>query len=948
MKRLSLLCCSALLVFGCASKQATLPAPAATQDTRLPVDPNVITGQLDNGFRYIIRQNQKPENRAELRLAVNAGSVLENERQQGLAHFVEHMAFNGTKNFAKQELVDYLESIGMRFGPDLNAYTSFDETVYMLQVPTDSSGTVEKAFQIMEDWAHQVSFETEEIDKERGVVTEEWRLGRGASSRMRDKQLPIILQGSRYAQRLPIGQAAVIDTFDHEDLRAFYRDWYRPDLMGFVAVGDFEPAYIESLIQVYFSRIPAAQDPPERVVYPVPDHEETLFAIASDEEATRTIASIFYKQDVRPNGTLDTYRRSLIEGLYHAMFNKRLQELTQLADPPFLGAGSSQSRILRSKEFFTLGAAVVNNGIDRGLEGLLTEAARVRQHGFAATELARIKKQSLRGMEQAYRERDKTQSGAFAGAYVSHLLTDDPIPGIEKNLELYRELLPGIKLEEVNALASAWRGGRNRVIAVSSPDKEGVTVPTEADLLAVFETVAQKQIDPYVDDVSDAPIVAVLPRPATITASDRIDTLDVTRWKLSNGIEVFLKPTDFKNDQILFRSYSPGGHSLVDAADYIAASTAASIMDLGGVADFTLIELQKKLAGKVVGVSPWISGLQEGLSGSSSPEDVETMFELIHAYFTAPRPDSTAFQSFKARVEGAIQNRNLNPYTAYSDTLSRTLSQYHHRTRPWSDELLLEMDLEKSAAIYRDRFADAGDFAFFFVGNFELEQIKPLILTYIGGLPNTGRQESWKDVGIEAPTGVIEKFVYRGIEPKSQSSLVFTGPFDYDGWKNSFDLSAMASVLDIKLREVMREDLGGTYSVSVGASDSHFPDEEYSISISFGCDPDRVEELTQTIFTQIDSLKNAGTTDIYIDKVKEMRKRRREVQLKENGFWAGGLQWAHFNGIDPIRFIEYPAMVDSLTAEDVQQAAQQYFNMDNYVRVVLMPEDYQDKDTPEK
>ena len=700
---LLVLCAALILLSGCAtSKKQTPPtgpqdaAPLVNADVRLPIDPLVTKGRLDNGFSYLIRQNTKPENRAELRLVVNAGSVLETENQQGLAHFVEHMAFNGTKNFAKQELIDYLESIGLSIGPDLNAYTSFDETVYMLQVPTDSVSVMERAFQIMEDWAHQVSFEAEEIDKERGVVTEEWRQGRGAGSRMRDKQLPIILKGSRYAERLPIGQMAVIDTFDHEALRAFYRTWYRPDLMGFVAVGDFEPAYVESLIHVFFSRLPAAPDPQQRTVYPVPDHDETLFAIASDPEAQQSIVSIYYKQDVRPQGTLSTYRRSLIEGLYHSMFNKRLQELTQKAEPPFLFGYSGQGRFLRSKEFFILGAGVENNGFDQGLDALLTEAARVRRHGFTQSELDRTKKATLRGMEQAYRERDKSQSGGFANAYVSHLLTDDPIPGIEKNLELYGELLPGIGLDEVNALASAWEGGRNRVIAVDSPEREDLIVPTQTDLLAVFEQVNHKVITPYEDDVSDAPLIAQLPQPAAITERSEIDEIGITHWRLANGIEVFLKPTDFKNDEILFRAYSPGGHSLVPDEDYVAAMTAASVVDGGGVAEFNLIELQKKLAGKVVGVTPWIGSLQEGMSGSASPEDVQTMFELIYAYFTVPRQDSTAFQAYQTRIEGSIQNRNARPETAFGDTLNGTLTQYHHRTRPWSMELLQEMDLEKS------------------------------------------------------------------------------------------------------------------------------------------------------------------------------------------------------------------------------------------------------------
>ena len=934
-----------LFLIACAPAQTSVkPAvdqEAAAAEIKLPVDPKVATGVLDNGLQYIIRVNQKPENRAELRLALNVGSVLEEEDERGLAHFAEHMAFNGTRHFAKQELVDYLESIGMRSGADLNAATSFDNTVYMLTVPTDRVAVMEQAFQIMEDWAHGVSYEPEEIEKERGVVVEEWRLGQGAGRRMLNEQLPIILKDSRYAERLPIGEKAVLDTFHHETLKAFYRTWYRPELMSFVAVGDFEPSWIDSLIRVYFSRIPASANGKERVVYPVPDHDETLFAIATDPEATSNSLSIYYKQDVRADGTVASYRQSLMEGLYHSMFNQRLHELTKVAEPPYLYGYSSQGRMLHSKEFFVLGAGVANNGFDAGLEALLTEAERVRQFGFTESELSRGKKETLRGIEQAYRERDKSQSGGFASEYVRHFLRDEPIPGIEKEYELYNELVPGIELDEVNDLASHWAGTRNRVITANAPAQEGLVVPAEADLLAVFERVAAKQIDPYEDEVSDLPLVAEVPEPADIVDRGEIPEIGVTIWTLANGIRVFLKPTDFQNDEVQFTSYSPGGHSLVQDAEYVAATTASSVVGEGGVGDFDQIALQKKLAGKVVGVSPWIGSLQEGVSGSASPEDLGTMFELIYAYVTSPRRDSTAFQAFQTRMAGFIENRSAHPETAFGDTIQVTMAQYHHRARPWSTELLDEMDLDTSMAVYRDRFADVGDFTFFFVGNFTLEGIEPLVRTYLGGLPAVGREESWRNVGMESPTGVIEKAVYRGIEPKSQSRLMFSGPFEFDGWRNNFEFDAMTTVLEIKLRKVLREDLAGTYGVWVSGGVTHYPEKEYQISLGFGCDPERVDELTEIIFTQIDSLKNYGIGEDYITKVVEIERRSHEVNLKENGFWISSLESADLHGLDPRRVLRYPEMVDSLTVEAVKQAAQRYFDTKNYVRVVLYPEAFE-------
>lgn len=944
MKSLYIAAIAALSLQHCATAPPPQPAPIAEYSgalaQKLSVDSLVTTGVLDNGFRYVIRQNAKPENRAELRLVVNVGSVLEDEDQQGLAHFAEHMAFNGTEHFDKQELVDYLEGIGMRFGPDLNAYTSFDETVYMLQIPMDSTEVIETAFQILEDWAHNVRFEGEEIEKERGVVIEEWRLGRGAERRMFDQQVPVLLRDSRYAERIPIGQKAVLETFDHAALRRFYETWYRPDLMGFVAVGDFEKSYMESLAKAYFSRLPVAKDARPRAQFPVPDHEETLFAIASDPEATQNIVSIYTKQDVRDGSTVGAYRRSIVERLYHSMLNQRLAELTRLPEPPFLGAGSGQGRWLRTKEFVSLGAAVENNGFEPGLEALLTEAERVRQHGFTQAELSRTKKEMLRGMEQSYRERDKQPSRNFAGEYVRHLLIDEAIPGLAEEYALYQQHVPTISLEEVNALASEWNSGRNRVITVDAPESAGVRVPTQAELLAVFARVESRQVEPYREDVSDAPLVDNLPPPGQIAARDSIPELGVALWTLSNGVRLQLKATDFKNDEILFSSHSPGGHSLVEDADYIAAATAASVVREGGVGAFDQIELEKKLAGKVVGVSPSIGTLQEGLSGSASPQDLQTMFELIYAYFTAPRADSTAFQALKKRIGGSIQNRNARPETAFGDTIQVTMSSHHHRARPWSMELLDEMDMEKSLQIYRARFADAGDFTFTFVGNFDLEQMELLACAYLATLPTAGREETWRDIDMRGPEGVVEKLVYAGIEPKSTSRIVFSGPFEFDGWENNFAIDAMAAVLQIKLREVLREDLGGTYGVGVSASLEHFPREEYSVNIGFSSDPDRTDELTRVVFEQIDSLKAVGTTQVYVDKVKEMRRRAREVDLKENGFWRGALQGFDIDGTDPLQLLRYEELVSGLTPDKVQRAAQQYFNTERYARFVLYPRSY--------
>jgi len=933
-----------LLFCYCTSSQKTIPASIEHQRSSidlqalLPVDPNVIVGKLDNGLRYFIRVNHKPEKRADLRLVVNVGSVLEDDDQRGLAHFCEHMAFNGTKHFAKHELTDFLESIGIRFGPEVNAYTAFDETAYLLEVPTDSAEILEKAFLVLEDWAHNVTFDAEEIDKERGVIIEEWRLGRGAGARMLDQQLPILFKGSRYADRLTIGEKAILETFEHETLRRFYRDWYRPDLMAIIAVGDFDAQKIEFLIRKYFEPIPPIPNARERTLFPVPNHDETLIAIATDPEAAQTSVGLYFKKELLPEKTVGDYRRMVLDYVYDELMNLRLDELRQKADPPILFGFSGNGEFVRSKGVYYLSAGVEEDGLVRGLDAILTEAMRVKKHGFIQAELERVKKVALRGMERAFLERDKSESSRYASEYIRHFLTDEPIPGIEEEYALYKKIIPEIQLQEVNGLAQDRITDENRVILVNAPEKEGVNIPTENELLNVFDVVEQKDIEAYVDNVSEQPLLAELPVPGEIINETRIDTLDVTLWTLSNGMQIILKPTDFKNDEIIFTSFSPGGNSLIPDSQILPARSATTILTAGGVGLFDRIELQKKLAGKAIRVTPYISTLIEGIRGGASPRDVETMFQLIYLYFTTPRKDSTAFQSYKARLEGFLANRSAEPESAFGDTLQVTMAQYHHRARPWSNDMLNELDLELSYEIYKDRFADAGDFTFIFVGNFDPEDLKSLVQTYLGGLPVIHRNETWKDVGIRPPEGVIEKTVRKGIESKGHVALIFTGPYQWTR-ENNYTISSMVSVLQIKMREVLRESLGGTYGVDISSSQSKIPNEEYTIGIDFGCDPQRADELTQMVITQIDSLKKFGIGQTYIDKVTEAQIRQYETNLKENGYWLGGLYGVFFYNQDPLNIINYLDLVRHLSVQSVQKAAQQYFNFENYVKVVLLPEE---------
>jgi zinc protease len=911
---------------------ATLPESAVA-----PLDPAVRKGRLENGLTYFVRRNARPEKRAELWLALDAGSTLEDDDQRGLAHFVEHMAFKGTARFKKTEIVDFLERIGMRFGPEVNAYTGFDETVYMLKVPTDDPAVVEKALQILGDWAQAVSFADEDVEKERGVIVEEWRLGRGAEARMRDQQLPTLFKASRYAERLTIGKKEIVEQAPADTIRRFYRDWYRPNLMAVVAVGDFDPAAMEDAIRTHFAplRNPAAPRP--RASFPVPGHDETLISVATDPEATSTRVSIYYKLPRQGRDTLADARRLTVEGLYHGMINARLNEIRQQPDPPFLWAGSGAGSLVRSSDVVSQSAGVDEKGLARGLETLLVELARVEAHGFTAAELERAKTEQKRAFEQAFRERDKQESDAYASEMLRAFLEGEMMPGIAFERALNERLLPAITLDEVNHLARAWSGERNRVILVNAPEKAGRPAPTEADIREIFRAAQAKTVAPWVDRVREEPLVANPPRPGTLVEETAADDLGVTRWKLSNGVRVILKPTDFKNDQVLLTGFSPGGNSLVPDAQYLSATYAGSVLAEGGLGSFDQIELQKALTGKVAGASGFVGELEEGVGGGASPQDLETMFQLLYLKFTAPRADPGAFASWKVRQKGYLENQLARPETVFSDALSVALSQGHFRRRPMSVALLDEIDLKTAEAVWRDRFADAGDFTFVIVGKFQPAEIRPLVLTYLGGLPANGRTETWRDVGVRPPPGVEEVTVRKGIEPKSQVRIVFTGEAR---WTRQDDhlIGSLGQALRIRLREVLRDDKGGAYGFGAGGGISRRPVERYRFGVSFGCAPDRVAELRKTVFDLLEEVKREGFSEELVAKVREQQVREQEEALKENGFWLGTLAEAARFGEDPHELLRHDELVRLVTVESMREAARRYLDPARLVVGVLYPE----------
>ena len=914
------------------------PLDTAALDTELGLDPAVRAGVLENGLRYLIRANDEPEDRADLRLVVNAGSVLEDDDQRGLAHFVEHMAFNGTERFTGEELRAYLESIGMQFGPDVNAYTSFDETVYMLHVPTDTAGPLERAFEILEDWAGGQLLDPEQVELERGVVVEEWRVGRGASARIADRQFPLVFHGSRYAERLPIGTRESLETFEHAALARYYEDWYRPDLMAVVAVGDFDPERVEDLVRAHFSGLESRVDGRERPAFDIPGHEDVLVSVDTDPELTQTQLIVYHKLDRDPDRTVGDYRRQLIERVYARMLNQRLDELRQRPDAPFLFSFTNKGGLGRTRAAYTMGALVPEGGVLRALEAVLTEAERVDRHGFAATELERAKAGVLRGMEQAYAERANQPSGRLVTAYTGHVLNGNAVPGIEVDYRLALRFVPGVTLEEVNGLASQWITEANRVILVAAPEKEGVDMPSEEELLAIFEAVEARDIPPFEDQVSTDPLVASAPVPGAVVEEVRHDAVDVLEWRLSNGARVFLKSTDFRDDQILFEAMSPGGTSLYDEPSADAALYSDAVAAEGGLGTMNQVQLRNALAGQAVDVRAFVGSMSEGMSGQASPRDLETLFQLAWLAFTSPRDDTDAFESWRERMIEFTRNQGATPLRAYFDTLNATLTQDHPRSRPSTPETFRALSLDEAMRIYRERFADADDFAFFLTGAFDPDSVRPLVEHWIASLPAAPGSEEWVDLGIRPPDGVIRKVVRRGQEEQGRTQIVFTGPMPWSR-RLSHDLTSMADLLQIRLREKLREDMGGTYNVSVSGTLRRDPWESYAVRISFAGDPARLDELTDEAFRQIERLLAEPPGEEEVATVREIQRRNRETALRDNGFWSGALASLWWDGRDFAEILDYDEQVRELSAEGVHEAARRALTPDDFVQVTLVPEE---------
>lgn len=919
-----------------------MPASAQELNEKLPVAPEITKGKLANGLTYYIRKNSKPEQRVELRLAIKAGSILEDDDQQGLAHFTEHMAFNGSKHFKKNDLVSYLQSIGVEFGADLNAYTGFDETVYILPIPTDKPENLEQGFLVLEDWASGVLFDPAEIDKERGVVLEEERLGKGADERMSKIALPHILQGSRYANRLPIGKPEILKKFKPEAIKRFYHDWYRPELMAVIAVGDIEPVAAEALIRKHFEKLKNPVPARPREYAKVPPRTQSEGLVITDAEATHPVLQILYTtKESHPSITLGDYRNDIIKLLAGQLLNLRMQELTQQAEPPFLFGGSGESEFVHGYESYFGFTAVGKAGVVPAINAVIVENERARKFGFSEAELDRTKKSFLRRMEQMYNEREKTESETHAEEYLRNFLTEEPIPGIENEYHYYETFLEGITLADINSYAAGHipSGTEKKLVLFQGPAQADFTIPTNEELLASVVSAEQLPVTPYEEKSVATSLMTSVPVAGKLRSEKTIADIGVTELQFENGVTVLLKATDFKNDQVILTGFRHGGNSLYSGADVESAQYAASVVSTMGVGEFSPTDLRKVLAGKSASVSPRFSSLSEGMSGQSGTQDMETMLQLVRLYMTSPRKDEALFTSYKSRQQAMLQNILSDPQTIFRDSVNRMIYNMHPRApRIPRPEDFDKISLDRALAIYKERFGNANGWKFIIVGSFDLAAAKALASTYLGSLPSVASPASgFNDLGIRPVKGVVKKEIRKGQEQKSLITIAFSGETPYVA-EEQLKLQALIDLIDIKMTETLREELSGAYTAQIGGSLSKYPYEHYVINLAIPCGPENVTKLIDATLDEIKKIKDQGPKPEDLAKVKEAMIQKHKENIKDNSYWSAALQRSLELGTSAASVLTVENRVNAITGKEIQDRAKKYFKMNNYFQAVLYPE----------
>lgn len=920
------------------------PAVSLAQDLKgtdaIPFDAAVRKGTLKNGLTYYIRKNSKPENKVDLRLVINAGSILENDDQQGLAHFMEHMCFNGTKRFPKNQLVDYLQSIGVKFGQHLNAYTGFDETVYFLPIPSDDAEKVEKGFQIIEDWAFNANLTPEEIDKERGVVLEEYRLGLGADKRMEDKYIPKMMYNSQYANRLPIGKKEILENFTHDKLTSFYKDWYRPNLMSVIVVGDIDVAAMEQKIKDHFEKYQNPKNEKPRKTFEVPNHKETFVAIESDKEAAQTQIQLLYKDyGVRkPKKTINDLKDQVVETLFSTMLNNRLNELANSPTPPFTyGFTYHGGTFARDKEAFQSFAMIDEKKQLEALRVLVSENERVKKFGFTTGEFERAKSEILSRSESQFKDRDKNNSENFVWECQSNFLDQSPMPGIEWEYANIQKILSSINLAQVNGFIKDFIKDDNRVVVITSPEKEGLKKVTEKEVLAAI-TVNANDLKPYEDKAVASSLLRNPVKAGSIVKKETNDKIGATTLTLSNGAKVTYKKTDFKNDEILLEAVSFGGTNLYSNEEIKKTQFANGGLAEAGFSGLDQNDIDKFMAGKIANVMPYISNTTEGFRGSTTPKDLEYAFQMLHAYFTDLNFDAAAFDGFKQKQSNFTENMMSQPNFYFQQEFYTYLNKENPR---WNGlvptaEKWATTDYQLAYNKYKERFANAADFEFFFVGNVDDAAMEDFAKKYIASLPSNGTKETAKDLGYRLLKGDVKKVVNKGKDPKSNVTIMFYGDATYTP-KEAVAMTALGEVLSIKLIEELRENESGVYGVSARGSMNKVPNGSYNFNIGFPCGPENAEKLTASALAELDKIIKNGPEEKDVNKYKEAEALDYKKKIKENRYWMTNFTRSFMNGSSPDEILMASEKVKAVTAKEIQEVAKKYLTKDKTIGI-LMPE----------
>ena len=909
---------------------------------KLPMDPQVRYGKLENGLTYYIRHNEQPKQRAEFHIAQAVGAILEEDHQNGLAHFLEHMAFNGTQHFPGKGIINYFESVGVNFGGNINAYTSIDETVYRLSdVPTYREGIVDSALLVMHDWSCGLLLLDEEIDAERGVILEEWRTGRTASRRMWKQMRALMYPGTQYAKRDVIGDTAVINNFAYQALRDYYRKWYGPDNQAIIVVGDIDVDTIEAKIKALWAEVPRRENFGERPIYTVNHNDKPLVAIVTDPEAQGTRITMEYKFDPLPEvlqSTAQDYMLTMIRDLACSMLNNRFTDLSLDPDASFAGAGCQYGQAAKKMDAFYAVMVPKEGRETDAFNDLVYQLEKMHRYGFTNAELERVKNDKLNDIEKIYNERNTRKNITLARECIRNFENGESMPGIEWERDFIQAMLPMLSLEAVNRVAQSMIHP-NPTIAITAPEKEQVHIPSQEAILAAVAGQGDLAIEAPQEEVIDRQLVKKAPRKGSVKSKAYNEGFGFTEWTLSNGIKVVIRPTEFKADEILMQAFSKGGMTQVKTEYLPSAELATTIIGMSGLGTFTAPQLEKALSGKTVSVSPEISENMERINGSSSVKDLETMLQLTYLYFTAPRKDEEAFQTTINVLRSQLANRDKNPKVIFSDSVKLMASNHSERTQLMNVDLVNRVDLNKALEIYKARFANPADFTFVFVGNIDPKdpKVQEMICQWLGGLKTKKTREEVIDHHVRVPAGVQKNYFTRKMETTTASNRIQYTSYDMPySLANDLNMEIIGRILSTRYLESIREREGGSYGVGTYGNLSILPVPKATLIMQFDTDPQKQERLMQIIHEEIQTIIDNGPLASDLQKEKESMLKDYQEDLEKNKYWRSTLYLYYMYGINNIR--DYKPAVEAITAETVQETLKKLVDAGNMFEVVMIPE----------